>query len=166
MMGLKPIEIFRRGGYTDTPDIATERVAIGKAIEAALGDRRGSNQYQRKEDPENFPEAVGKESRQVAAERAGFGNETTYRQAKKVVEDGAPELVEAVDAGKVSVSAAAEIKTRAVWLLVSPAQDRVDQVLENLDVLVHCIWQGDIMIVQPVRSTFYPLLGMLLNKIL
>jgi hypothetical protein len=41
------------------------------------------------------------------AERAGFGNARTYEQAKQVVEHGAPELVEKVDSGAASISAAA-----------------------------------------------------------
>ena len=47
--------------------------------------------------------------RDIAAERAGFGNARTYQQAKKVTEDGAPELVAAMDAGEVSIDAAALI---------------------------------------------------------
>lgn len=44
---------------------------------------------------ENFPQLTGQKTRQVAAEKAGFGNETTYRQAKAVVEKAEPELVDA-----------------------------------------------------------------------
>jgi ParB-like chromosome segregation protein Spo0J len=40
---------------------------------------------------------------------AGFGNRETARQARKVVEQGAPELIEAMDRGEVSISTAAEI---------------------------------------------------------
>lgn len=86
-----------------------ERVAIAKAIEDRLGDRRGSNQYHRKEDVENFPQANGQKTRQIAAKAAGFGNETTYRQAKKVVESGSTDLVEAMDSGDISISAAAKL---------------------------------------------------------
>ncbi|MDG4574451.1 MAG: ParB/RepB/Spo0J family partition protein [Defluviicoccus sp.] len=86
----------------------SERVAIAEAIRAAMGDRRGSNQYVTKERPENFPDAPkGAETRVMAARKAGFGNETTYRQARTVVEQGAPNVVAAMDAGEVSISAAA-----------------------------------------------------------
>jgi hypothetical protein len=72
-------------------------VAIAKAIEAAIGKRQG--QRTDKELPKNFSEVVpGKETRKVAAERAGFGNPITYQQAKRVVERGVQELVEAMDA--------------------------------------------------------------------
>jgi hypothetical protein len=57
----------------------SERVAIGEAMAARLGDRRGSNQYQWKEDPQNSAEAEpGEETRSIAAEYAGFGNHDTY----------------------------------------------------------------------------------------
>jgi ParB family chromosome partitioning protein len=48
-------------------------------------------------------------TRDIAAKAAGFGNGKTYEQAKAVIERGAPELVEAMDAGHVSVSAAATV---------------------------------------------------------
>lgn len=41
----------------------------------------------------------GRKSREIAAEKAGFGSHMTYRRAKRVVEKGAPELVDAMDAG-------------------------------------------------------------------
>jgi hypothetical protein len=81
----------------------SERVAIAKAIEAAIGERRGRNNQK------NFSEFHGTQTRNIAAERAGFGNPITYQQAKRVVERGTPELVEAMDAGEVSISAAAVI---------------------------------------------------------
>jgi len=83
-------------------------VAIGKAIEAELGDRRGTNQYTEKEDCQNFGEAIsGKRKDDIAAEQAGFGNKETYRQAKKVVESGIPEIIEKMDNGEIAVSVAA-----------------------------------------------------------
>ena len=86
----------------------SERVAIAEAVRVALGDRRGSNQYVTKEHPEHFPDPrSGAETRVIAARKAGFGNETTYRQARTVVERGSPNVVAAMDAGEVSISAAA-----------------------------------------------------------
>ena len=64
--------------------------------------------------PENIPEVEpGVETREFAAKKAGFGNYKTYEQAKKVVDQGAPELVAAMDAGDVSISAASVIATQA-----------------------------------------------------
>ncbi len=47
--------------------------------------------------------------RDDAANAAGFGGHETARLAREVVEDGILELVQAVDSGEVSVSAAAEV---------------------------------------------------------
>lgn len=82
----------------------SERVAIGEAIEGELGNRVGINQYS-DEGVENFPHPEGK-TRDIAAKASGFGNGKTYEQAKQVVNEAAPELVQAMDEGKASVSAA------------------------------------------------------------
>jgi hypothetical protein len=86
----------------------SERVAIGKAIEELIGSRQGKS-----DDAslvEIFPQvAEGSKTREVAAKAAGFGNDKTYRDAKKVVEEAVPELLAAMDAGTVSVSAAAKL---------------------------------------------------------
>jgi hypothetical protein len=71
----------------------SERVEIAKQIEEELGERRGRPS---KENTENFLELnhdKGEDTRQIAAKKAGFGNETTYRQARKVVEEGTPESI-------------------------------------------------------------------------
>lgn len=80
----------------------SEKVAIGRAVEAKMAERRGRNNV------ENIPQYEGIKTRQIAAEKSGFGNETTYRQAKAVVDNGIPELVEKMDAG-LAVSTAAII---------------------------------------------------------
>jgi ParB family chromosome partitioning protein len=123
----------------------SERVDIGKALEAEVGDRRG--QRTDRQVPEHVPALdptssscplvedipqvepdpaeddcattelpkyisevePGVETRDFAAKKAGFGNFTTYEQAKRVVDHGAPELVAAMDSGEVSISAAAVI---------------------------------------------------------
>jgi N6-adenosine-specific RNA methylase IME4/ParB-like chromosome segregation protein Spo0J len=88
----------------------TERVAIGMAVEAAIGNRQGERRDRLPQEIAEVPK--GKETRQEAAEKAGFGNAETYRQAKVILENGAPELVEAVDAGRITISAGAAIATR------------------------------------------------------
>lgn len=95
----------------------SERVAIGEAIEAELGNRKGLNQHS--EGPENFPDAPKGDTRDLAAKAAGFGNGKTYEQAKKVTNEAAPELVQAMDEGRASVSAAAS-------LLSLPAEQQAD----------------------------------------
>lgn len=72
----------------------SERVAIAKAIESELGERRGRPS---KEKCKNFNELKEKRTDEIAAEKAGFGNHVTYRQAKKVVEEGTSELIAALD---------------------------------------------------------------------
>jgi len=80
----------------------SERVAIADAIKERLGVKQGqrptSGQLPRSERP-----------RDEAAKAAGFNSTDEYRRAKKVVEDGVPELVEAMDKGEVSPSAAATV---------------------------------------------------------
>jgi hypothetical protein len=86
----------------------TERTAIGKAVEEVLKDRRG-----KREVPENFPDlSKGQETRDFAAKQAGFKNPRTYEQAKKVVDFGTPELVEAMDKGDIKIDAAAKIASQ------------------------------------------------------
>jgi ParB family chromosome partitioning protein len=100
-----------RKGFT-----VSEKVAIGRAVEEKLGERRGrprddvepASLFQ-EEKPQNFADYSGRETREVAAERSGFGNAKTYEQAKTVVDRAVPQLRDAVDAGEVSVSAAAEV---------------------------------------------------------
>lgn len=89
----------------------SERVAIGKQIEALLGERRGRPTTQgEKENVENFPHfEQGTKTRDVAAEKAGFGNARTYQQAKRVIEEGTDSLVEALDSGRVAISTAADL---------------------------------------------------------
>lgn len=82
----------------------SERVAIAEAIHAEIGNRQG----QRTELRDNGPE-VGTRTRDIAAKKSGFGSGKQYERANSVTEKGVPELVEKMDAGEVSVSAAAVI---------------------------------------------------------
>jgi ParB family chromosome partitioning protein len=81
----------------------SERVAIGKAVEERTKERRG------RDNPQNLAELRGKETRTIAAEKSGFGNAETYRQAKTIVDSGAQELIAAVDEGDISIAAGASI---------------------------------------------------------
>lgn len=98
----------------------SERVAIAKAIEDELKgmERRGRPKAEtgqgeliEPENVENFRQYEGQKSEQIAAKQAGFGNETTYRQARKVTEEAIPELVEAMDRGDIAISTAAKLVT-------------------------------------------------------
>ena len=83
----------------------SERVAIARAIEHEVGNRQG--QRTDRKPVGKIPQvAPGKKTREIAATKAGFGNDKTYRQAAKVVRNGTPKLVQAMDDGRVSISAA------------------------------------------------------------
>jgi hypothetical protein len=80
----------------------SERVAIGRTLEKEIGERRGRPS----KTAANAADIQGKTADHVASQ-IGFGSEETYGRAKKVVDQGAPELVEAMDKEEVSISAAA-----------------------------------------------------------
>lgn len=88
----------------------SEKVALAEAIAERLNDRKGSNQYVKKEGPEIFPDAHG-DTRDIAAAKAGLGSGKTLEAAQKVIERDIPELVEAMDRGKVAIHAAKTIAT-------------------------------------------------------
>ena len=85
----------------------SERVAIGRALEGDLAKRNGVR-HDTSAAKENFPEVKG-QTRDLAAKAAGFGNGKTYEQAKAVVDSGAPELIEAMDSGALSINLAAQV---------------------------------------------------------
>jgi ParB family chromosome partitioning protein len=76
----------------------SERVAILDAIKTRP---LGANQHAA--GSQNFA------TLDEAAQRSGFGNRETARQARTVVANGIPALVEAMDAGETSISAAAKV---------------------------------------------------------
>jgi len=90
------------------------------AIEAELkeaGERRGRPKQDNEQQQElgeivaNWPQFEqpdsGQKTRELAAQKAGFDSEQTYRRAKSVTEHATLELVEAMDQGKVAISIAA-----------------------------------------------------------
>jgi ParB-like chromosome segregation protein Spo0J len=83
----------------------SEKVAIARAIEKELEGRQGRPTAKKVVSGTPFPEG---KTRDLAAEKAGFGSGSSYERAKTVVDKGAPELVEAVDAGEVAIVPAAE----------------------------------------------------------
>jgi ParB family chromosome partitioning protein len=130
IFGLRRIEAFKMLGRNDIPThildlpsiirgeqaeneirkdfTRSERVAIGRAVEEAMGNRQGRRSD--KQLPDNYPEVrSGAETRDLAAKQAGFGSNFTYRQAKSVIDNGVPELVEALDREEISSNRAAEI---------------------------------------------------------
>ena len=119
------VESIVSGEYAENEirkDFTTsERVAIAKAIEKKIGNRQG--QRTDKTLRENIPEvAHGRRTREIAAEKAGFGNDKTFRQAAKVVKNGTPQLIQAMDDGRVSISAAS--------ILTDVDHDEQDEIVE------------------------------------
>lgn len=95
-----------------------ERVAIARAIEDELKamERRGRPKAEtgqgeliESEIPAYLPELRGRETRDIAAERAGFESTTTYRQARKVTEEAERELIDAMNRGDIAISTAATL---------------------------------------------------------
>jgi ParB-like chromosome segregation protein Spo0J len=86
----------------------SERVAIGKAIEAEIGNRQGQRTDQQLVG--NCAQvASGAKTRDLAAAKAGFDSPRTYERAKRVVERAVDEVIAQMDAGDLSISAAAVI---------------------------------------------------------
>jgi ParB-like chromosome segregation protein Spo0J len=97
----------------------SEQVAILAAIEEKIGKRQGQRsdldekeKLVRRDEQlqEPVPEVTkGQQTRDFLAQKAGLGSGKTYQQAKKVVEEGTPELVAAMDTGQISVRNAAAL---------------------------------------------------------
>ena len=96
---------------------------LGKAVEAelkAIGERRGRPKQDNEQQNElleisvNCNEFPQGRTAEIAAEKAGFDSEATYRRAKAVTEHATLELVEAMDQGKVAISTAAKLATAPV----------------------------------------------------
>lgn len=98
----------------------TERLAIAQRIAERLHGRHGGDRKSDQGGNISTLDEAGK-TRDIAAAKAGLGSGKTLEAAQKVVEHGAPELVEAMDAGKVSIHAAAAIAS-----LPKPDQSRID----------------------------------------
>ncbi len=83
----------------------SERVAIAKAVEREIGNRRGQRNDKL---VASWPQVgAGRKTREIAAERAGFTSDQSYRRAVKVIETGTDQLIQAMDEGRVSISAGA-----------------------------------------------------------
>lgn len=103
----------------------SERVAIGAAIEAELSHRHGGDRKSEDQGGKNSTliDAPEGKTRDLVAKATGFGNGKTYEQAKKVVQEAAPELVEAMDRGEASVSAAAALLSEPKEVQAKVAQE-------------------------------------------
>ena len=86
-------------------------------MEEELGKRQGQRTDLVSEEQESLVEILpqveqansGQKTREVAAKKAGFGSDKTYRDAKTVTENATPELIEAMDKGDIAISTAAKL---------------------------------------------------------
>ena len=74
--GSEPLRIFATENEFRKDFTTSERVEIGRALEAELQGRVGNPSL--KSIPENFPELPKGDTRDLAAKAAGFGNGKTY----------------------------------------------------------------------------------------
>ena len=86
----------------------TERLAIAQRIVERMQGRHGGDRKSDQAGNISGLKEVG-DNRDLAAAKAGLGSGKTLEAAQKVVEQGVPELVEAMDAGKVSIHAASQL---------------------------------------------------------
>lgn len=106
---LEKLLVEREENEQREPFKPSERFNIGKAIEEQLaehGERRGRP---KKETCANAHVLEPGITREIAAEAAGFTSDDAYERTKKVVEQGTPELIKAMDDGTVSISDAAAV---------------------------------------------------------
>jgi len=96
-------------------DIAAERAAIAKALEKRLKKKAEARMLAgvRQDPKEKFPEGV--ESRDVVAEKAGFGSGRTYEAAEK---RGPAVSIDALITGRLHT--APERRTSASWPAMNP----------------------------------------------
>ena len=87
----------------------SERVAIAAEVERRNAGRQGQRTDLTQLPPNSAEVKKGQETRDLAAKKAGLGGHTTLSNAKKVIDHGTPALVEAMDSGRVSISAAADV---------------------------------------------------------
>lgn len=109
----------------------SERVEIGKALEAELSPRHGGDRKSDEFQGGNFSTLIesGK-TRDIAAKAAGFGNGKTYEQAKTVIDEAPPSIVAAVDSGAMSINMASKVVDLPMADINEIASAPADQVVD------------------------------------
>jgi ParB family chromosome partitioning protein len=87
----------------------SEKVAIAKAIEEEMVDRQGERTDLELRD--KCPEVDGKRTRDLVAEKSGFGSGKSYQRAKKAMKEAIPEIIEKMDKGDISINSAALVSS-------------------------------------------------------
>lgn len=88
-----------------------ERTAIGVALEIFLGNRQGfrADLIELVDSSSTSEIKKGTKTRNLIAKRAGFASDYIYRQLKKILKNGHPELIYQLRHNKITVSKAAAI---------------------------------------------------------
>ena len=76
-------------------------------MERALGERRGRPEL----NVQKSAQFSGDKTRELAAQKSGFGSHYTYERAQAIVDSGDDSLIKAVDESRVSINAAADVAT-------------------------------------------------------
>ena len=92
------------------PPTNSERVALAQAIEAKEK-KDAEDRMRAGVQPSGNISGGSGDVRDILAQKVGLGSGKTLEAAQKVVERGVPELVEAMDRGKVTIHAAKNIST-------------------------------------------------------
>lgn len=87
-----------------------ERARLAMAIFAEVGSRQGLRTSASEEGEHRIQSGVL--TVEYAAQKAGFGSRKTFERARRVLENGCQALVQALDEGKIAVSAAAALATQ------------------------------------------------------
>lgn len=118
---------------TREPLTPSEKLELAEAMRQAIGSRQGQRTDlplgHKSELVAGLPQVEpGKKTREFVAERAGFDSTTQMRQVAAVVQTKDQELIDAMDKGEVSITAAAEQAKAApkqrTLFAVKPKTDR------------------------------------------
>ena len=135
--------------FTHEPLTPSEKLELADAMRQAIGSRQGQRtdlpSANRSELVANGPQVInGQKTRDFVAEQAGFESTTEMRRVATVVASKDAELIDAMDKGEISITAAAEQAKAApkqrTLFAVKPKTDRkADGILKAIRELAHRI---------------------------
>jgi hypothetical protein len=123
---------------SDREDIA----GLVRDIESRQGQRTDLPSANRSELVANGPQVNGQKTRDFVAEQAGFESTTEMRRVATVVASRDPELIDAMDKGEISITAAAEQakatpKQRTLFAVKPKTDRKADAILKAIRELAH-----------------------------
>ena len=102
------------------------RVSLAQTVEAEIGNRKGANQHTAKEDRKKFSEATENRTSEVAAQKAGFGNRVTYKQAAALASYARQSEDDQLEKMAMRIRARAIRRAGELLELVQPAKNQHD----------------------------------------